>query len=146
MFNFDIVHSSTVSQARRGKIVTPHGIVETPAFVTVGTKATIKSLAPEDLECTKTQLIFGNTYHLVLSPATDLIKKAGGIHKLSGINKPFITDSGGFQVFSLAFQDRKNMYQLNIDLFITYQLSIILTVIHLIFHHQIFITLGFLIN
>jgi tRNA-guanine transglycosylase len=114
MFNFDIVHSSTTSRARLGKIHTPHGIIKTPAFVTVGTKATIKSLAPEDLELTKTQFIFGNTYHLVLSPGTELIKKAGGIHKLSVIDKPFITDSGGFQVFSLAFQDRKNMYQLNI--------------------------------
>lgn len=115
MFQFDIVSKSTKTRARRGVLKTPHGDIQTPAFVTVGTKATIKSLSPADVDLTQTQLIFGNTYHLVLSPGTDLIKKAGGIHMLSGINKPFITDSGGFQVFSLAFQNRKNMYELNLS-------------------------------
>lgn len=115
MFQFDVVSKSTKNRARRGVLKTPHGDIQTPAFVTVGTKATVKSLSPVDADLTRTQLIFGNTYHLVLSPGTDLIKKAGGIQALSGINKPFITDSGGFQVFSLAFQNRKNMYELNLS-------------------------------
>jgi len=111
-FDFTILHKSSRSKARRGTISTPHGVVETPAFVTVGTKGTIKALAPEDLEKTSTQFVFANTYHLVLSPSADVVQKLGGIHAMSGINKPMITDSGGFQAFSLAFPDRKNMYEL----------------------------------
>lgn len=101
-FRFDIAVRSTKSKARSGSIQTPHGVIQTPAFVTVGTKGTVKSLTPADVERVGTQLIFGNTYHLVLSPGPDTIVRHGGIHALSGINKPFITDSGGFQVFSLA--------------------------------------------
>lgn len=111
-FTFDILHKSSRSRARRGSISTPHGIVETPAFVTVGTKGTVKSLGPEDLEKTGTQFVFANTYHLVLSPGVDIVEKLGGVHAMSGIQKPMITDSGGFQAFSLAFPDRKNMYEL----------------------------------
>ncbi|MBP6884913.1 MAG: tRNA-guanine transglycosylase, partial [Candidatus Pacebacteria bacterium] len=109
---FDILHKSSQSRARRGTIKTPHGMVQTPAFVTVGTKGTVKALGPEDLEKTGTQFVFANTYHLVLSPGADLVEKLGGIHRMSGIQKPMITDSGGFQAFSLAFPDRKNMYEL----------------------------------
>ncbi len=109
---FDIHHKSSKSRARRGLIKTPHGDVQTPAFVTVGTKGTVKALGPEDLEKTGTQFVFANTYHLVLSPGADLVEKLGGIHKMSGIQKPMSTDSGGFQAFSLAFPDRKNMYEL----------------------------------
>ena len=109
---FDILHKSSQSRARRGTIKTPHGMVQTPAFVTVGTKGTVKALGPEDLEKTGTQFVFANTYHLVLSPGADLVEKLGGIHKMSSIQKPMITDSGGFQAFSLAFPDRKNMYEL----------------------------------
>ena len=76
--------------------------------MTVGTKATVKSLTPEDIQKVGTQFIFGNTYHLVLSPGPDIVAAHGGIHKMSGINKPMITDSGGFQVFSLAFPDAKS--------------------------------------
>ncbi|KXK11120.1 MAG: Queuine tRNA-ribosyltransferase [Microgenomates bacterium OLB23] len=111
-FVFDVLHKSSMSRARRGKIVTPHGVVETPAFVTVGTKGTVKALAPEDLEKTGTQFVFANTYHLVLSPGAEMVHKLGGVHSMSGISKPMITDSGGFQAFSLAFPDRKNMYEL----------------------------------
>lgn len=114
-FGFDILHSSTRSRARRGCIMTPHGIVETPAFVTVGTKGTVKALAPEDLEKVGTQFVFANTYHLVLSPGTELVQKLGGVHEMSGIHKPMITDSGGFQAFSLAFPNRKNMYELQLQ-------------------------------
>lgn len=107
-FSFDIPVQSSKSRARRGILTTPHGVVQTPAFVTVGTKATIKSLTPQDVEKTGTQFMFANTYHLVLSPGTDIIAAHGGIHAMSGINKPMITDSGGFQVFSLAFPDAKS--------------------------------------
>ncbi len=113
-FNFKIHSKSKKSRARRGTISTPHGNIETPAFVTVGTKASVKALAPSDLELTNSQFIFANTYHLVLSPGVDLVHKLGGIHAMSGINKPIITDSGGFQAFSLAFPKRKNMYDLGI--------------------------------
>lgn len=124
MFAFDISvqnsrGSSRVydqpSRARRGHLRTPHGTIETPAFVTVGTKATVKGLSPEDLEKVGTQLIFANTYHLTLSPTPEVVSRHGGIHAMSGIQKPFITDSGGFQVFSLAFQNRKKMYELQVS-------------------------------
>lgn len=106
-FSFKILKRSKKSKARLGLLKTPHGIVKTPAFVTVGTKGTVKSLAPDDLEKTGTQMVFVNTYHSVLSPGTDILEKAGGIHQFSGIKKPIITDSGGFQVFSLAQKKRK---------------------------------------
>jgi len=99
---FKILHTSSHSRARRGKITTPYGVVETPAFVTVGTKATVKSLTPEDFELTGTQFIFVNTYHIVLFPGEGVVRKAGGVHTFSKLNKPIITDSGGFQVYSLA--------------------------------------------
>ena len=101
-FNFSIQSKSSRSLARCGVITTPHGAIKTPAFVTVGTKGTIKALAPVDLALTHTQFVFSNTYHLVISPGPEIIKKAGGIHAFSGIDTPIITDSGGFQVFSLA--------------------------------------------
>ncbi len=101
-FSFQILNHSKKSRARTGRINTPHGVIETPSFVTVGTKATVKSLTPEDLSLTGTQFIFVNTYHMALSPGVDIVKKVGGLHKFSGLNKPIITDSGGFQVFSLA--------------------------------------------
>jgi len=107
-FSFNIPVQSSKSRSRRGILTTPHGVVQTPAFVTVGTKATIKSLTPQDVEKTGTQFMFANTYHLVLSPGTDIVAAHGGIHAMSGINKPMITDSGGFQVFSLAFPDAKS--------------------------------------
>lgn len=101
-FNFEIKNKSKKSKARRGVLTTPHGVVETPAFVTVGTKSTVKSLTPEDLDMCGTQFVFVNTYHSVLSPGTNIMEKAGGVHNFSKINKTIITDSGGFQVFSLA--------------------------------------------
>ena len=107
-FSYSLPVKSSVSRARRGTLQTPHGTIQTPAFVTVGTKATVKSLTPEDIQKVGTQFIFGNTYHLVLSPGPDIVAAHGGIHKMSGINKPMITDSGGFQVFSLAFPDAKS--------------------------------------
>lgn len=101
-FGFQIITQSTKSKARLGILKTPHGQIQTPAFVTVGTKGTVKSLTPQDLDAIGTQMVFVNTYHAVLSPGVDVVEKAGGIHEFSGINKPIITDSGGFQVFSLG--------------------------------------------
>jgi tRNA-guanine transglycosylase len=101
-FNFTILKKSKKSLARLGILKTPHGEIKTPAFVAVGTKATVKSLTPEDLDQINSQMVFINTYHTVLSPGIKIIQKAGGIHKFSGIKVPIITDSGGFQVFSLT--------------------------------------------
>jgi len=101
-FGFDILKKDLKSKARLGVISTPYGNIKTPAFVTVGTKSTVKSLAPEDLDNIKTQFVFVNTYHSVLSPGLEVFKKFKGVHNFSKINKPIITDSGGFQVFSLA--------------------------------------------
>ena len=90
------------SKARLGEIKTSHGVIKTPSFVTVGTKGTIKSLVPSFLKEIKTQVAFVNTYHLVTHPGVEIIEKAGGIHNYSGLNIPLMSDSGGFQVFSLA--------------------------------------------
>jgi queuine tRNA-ribosyltransferase len=99
---FKILHTSSKSKARRGVITTDHGIVQTPAFVPVGTKATIKGVMPQLLEATQTQIAFVNTYHLVTHPGTDIIKAHQGVHNFSQLNIPLMSDSGGFQVFSLA--------------------------------------------
>lgn len=82
-------------------MTTPHGIVETPAFMPVGTQATVKALSPEDLSDCGAQIILGNTYHLYLRPGHEIIKELGGLHKFMNWNKPILTDSGGFQIFSL---------------------------------------------
>jgi queuine tRNA-ribosyltransferase len=101
-FNFQQLHKDTKSRARTGVIHTPHGDIRTPAFVPVGTQATVKSLTPEELNTLGVQLFFVNTYHAYLRPGIEVIKKAGGLHKFMGWDKPIITDSGGFQVFSLG--------------------------------------------
>src|SRR3989344_5771875 len=89
--------------SRTGVLHTPHGDIETPAFVVVGTKGTVKSLKPEDLEMyVGNQIQLANTYHLFLQPGEELIRDAGGIHAFSNWKKPTMTDSGGFQVFSLG--------------------------------------------
>jgi queuine tRNA-ribosyltransferase len=102
-FRFEIVHQSKKSRARVGRIHTPHGIIDTPNFVAVGTNATLKALDSKTLEDLDLQLLFCNTYHLLLQPGTRIIKKAGGLHTFINRTKPIITDSGGFQVFSLAY-------------------------------------------
>ena len=100
---FEIVKRVQNSRARAGVIHTPHGDIETPAFVVVGTKGTVKSLKPEDLsEYVGNQVTLANTYHLYLQPGDELIEQAGGIHEFSNIRTPMMTDSGGFQVFSLG--------------------------------------------
>jgi queuine tRNA-ribosyltransferase len=103
-FHFEILHRSSKSQARVGRIHTPHGIVETPSYVAVATNAALKGLDFRQADEAGQQLIFANTYHLLLHPGADLIQEAGGIHKFTNRqDRPFITDSGGFQVFSLAY-------------------------------------------
>jgi len=102
-FRFEIIHKSKKSNARVGRIHTPHGIVDTPNFVPVGTNATAKAIDSITLDGLGVQLMFCNTYHLILQPTTKVIKEAGGLHAFSSRKGPIITDSGGFQVFSLMY-------------------------------------------
>lgn len=102
-FRFELIHKSTKSRARVGRIHTPHGIIDTPNFVAVGTNGVIKALDSSMVEQLGLQLIFANTYHLLLQPGTDVVKQAGGIHSFMNRTMPIITDSGGFQVFSLRY-------------------------------------------
>lgn len=101
-FRFTHTNIGKGTRARLGVITTPHGQIQTPAFVPVGTQATVKSLTPAEIKETGTELFFVNTYHTYLRPSLAVIKKFGGLHKFMGWNGPIITDSGGFQVFSLA--------------------------------------------
>ncbi len=102
-FKFELIHQSKKSRARVGRIHTPHGIIDTPGFVAVGTNATLKAIDSTVVNEIGLQLMFCNTYHLMLQPGTNTIKAAGGLHKFINRDKPIITDSGGFQVFSLAY-------------------------------------------
>lgn len=101
-FSFRTKKICAQSGARIGEFVTPHGVIETPVFMPVGTQATVKSLSPDELYEIGAQIILSNTYHLYLRPGNELIKKAGGVHKFMNFKKPMLTDSGGFQVFSLS--------------------------------------------
>lgn len=89
-------------KARRGEVTTPHGTIQTPVFMPVGTAATVKGVKPETVENIGAEIILSNTYHLYLRPGADIVREAGGLHKFMNWNKPILTDSGGFQVFSLA--------------------------------------------
>lgn len=100
-FKFRVVHVDKNSGARAGEIITPHGVIPTPVFMPVGTHGAIKALQPSVLEEMDTKIILSNTYHLHLTPGSELIKKAGGLHKFMNWDRPILTDSGGFQVFSL---------------------------------------------
>ena len=102
-FKFELIHQSRKSRARVGRIHTPHGIIDTPGFVAVGTNATLKAVDSEMVNSIGLQLMFCNTYHLILQPGSETVEKAGGLHKFINRDKPIITDSGGFQVFSLAY-------------------------------------------
>lgn len=101
MFSFTYQHVGH-SKARLGILKTPHGIVETPAFIFCATKATLKGVTPEQLHQENTQIILSNTYHLMLQPGGETVKKLGGLQKMTGWNGPMLTDSGGFQIFSLG--------------------------------------------
>lgn len=102
-FSFEVLYSSKKSSARVGRIHTAHGIIDTPNFVAVGTNGSLKTLHNTDVTALGLQLMFCNTYHLLLQPGPDIIKAAGGLHQFIQRPFPLITDSGGFQVFSLAY-------------------------------------------
>ncbi|MBP8628119.1 MAG: tRNA guanosine(34) transglycosylase Tgt, partial [Paludibacteraceae bacterium] len=100
---FELQHTDPKSNARAGLITTDHGQIETPIFMPVGTVASVKAVHQHELkEDIKAQIILGNTYHLYLRPGIEILEKAGGLHKFNGWDKPILTDSGGFQVFSLS--------------------------------------------
>ncbi len=99
---FELKSQDTTTQARRGVLTTAHGQVQTPVFMPVGTRATVKTMAPRDLEAMDAEIILGNTYHLNLRPGMEIIRAAGGLHRFMGWSRPILTDSGGYQVFSLS--------------------------------------------
>lgn len=102
LFSFKETHVCSQTGARTGEFTTPHGVIETPIFMPVGTQATVKTLAPYEVKELGAQIILSNTYHLYMRPGEDIVKRGGGLHKYMGWDKPILTDSGGFQVFSLA--------------------------------------------
>lgn len=102
-FRFEILYQSKKSAARVGRIHTPHGIIDTPNFVAVGTNGTLKGIDNQLVDAAGLQLMFCNTYHLLLQPGVEIVQRAGGLHSFIGRKFPIITDSGGFQVFSLAY-------------------------------------------
>jgi len=101
-FKFELIKEEKHTGARIGKLHTPHGVINTPIFMPVGTKATVKAMTPEELKEVGSEIILGNAYHLNLRPGSELVKKAGGLHKFMNWDRPILTDSGGFQVFSLG--------------------------------------------
>ena len=101
-FKFELIKECSRTGARAGIFHTPHGSIETPIFMPVGTQATVKTTTPEELKEAGAQIILSNTYHLYLRPGHELVKKAGGLHKFMNWDRPILTDSGGFQVFSLG--------------------------------------------
>ncbi len=100
IFSFKL--KSFANKARRGEVQTAHGSIQTPAFMPVGTAATVKAMTVLDVEESGAEIILGNTYHLMIRPGADLIEQLGGLHKFMNWQKPILTDSGGFQVMSLA--------------------------------------------
>jgi queuine tRNA-ribosyltransferase len=103
---YDILHRSASTRARLGRVTTPHGAFDTPAFMPVGTRGTVKGLLPGMVAATGAQIILGNTYHLLLRPGPDLIEKLGGLQRFTGWAGPMLTDSGGYQAFSLAHTNK----------------------------------------
>jgi len=102
MFKYELIKKDTQSRARLGKITTPHGEIETPVFMPVGTQATVKTMTPDELRDINATIILSNTYHLYLRPGNKLVKEAGGLHSFMNWDRAILTDSGGFQVFSLG--------------------------------------------
>ncbi len=101
-FPFDLVGVDTTTRARRGRLHLTHGVVQTPAFMPVGTQGTVKGLTIDQVGATGADILLGNTYHLSLRPTSELIAELGGLHRFIGWDKPILTDSGGFQIFSLG--------------------------------------------
>src|SRR6185503_9021172 len=106
-FSFFIEKKDKNTKARAGKLVTPHGEIFTPNFNPVGTQATVKTLSSEDLKDISAQIVLSNTYHLFLRPGADVIERMGGLGKFMGWHGPTMTDSGGFQVFSLGVAQKE---------------------------------------
>ena len=102
MFEYKIIAEDKETGARAGEFTTPHGIIKTPVFMPVGTQATVKAIVPEELEALGAQIILSNTYHLYMRPGEDIVAEAGGLHRFMNWKHPILTDSGGFQVFSLG--------------------------------------------
>jgi len=102
VIKYRLLKEDKKTMARLGEVTTPHGTFETPVFMAVGTQATVKTLIKEELEAMNSQIILGNTYHLWCQPGSDIIREAGGLHKFMNWDRSILTDSGGFQVFSLA--------------------------------------------
>jgi len=100
--NFELLYESQETEARLGRLATKHGVVETPVFMPVGTQASVKTISPHELKEIDAEIILSNTYHLYLRPGHKLIEEGGGLHSFMAWDKPILTDSGGFQVFSLA--------------------------------------------
>ena len=119
MFRFELDATDPTTGARVGRWITPHGVVETPAFMPVGTLATVKGLTPEQLQATGAQQVLANTYHLALRPGSEVVAELGGLHQFMQWNGPILTDSGGFQVFSLArlskIDDQQVVFRSHID-------------------------------
>src|SRR2546425_7066088 len=99
---FELIATDSSSKARRGRLTTAHGLIETPAFMPIGTQGSVKGVSPRELRELNAQIILGNTYHLFVRPGLDVIKHFGGLHKFMNWNGPILTDSGGYQIFSLA--------------------------------------------
>lgn len=99
---YELIKTDNRTKARRGRVTTPHGTIETPVFMPVGTAATVKAMRPEEVKELGAEIILSNTYHLYLRPGHEIVKSAGGLHEFMNWDKPILTDSGGFQVFSLG--------------------------------------------
>ena len=113
MITYELLHVDKSTGARRGVIHTPHGDIQTPIFMPVGTQATVKAMLPETLKENGAQIILGNTYHLYFRPGSKLVREAGGLHEFMNWDRPILTDSGGFQVFSLA--DLRNIKEEGVE-------------------------------
>ncbi len=116
---FELLATDARSLARRGRLTTRHGVVQTPAFMPVGTQATVKTLDPDEVRATGAEIVLANTYHLMLRPGLETLRHAGGLHRFMGWSGPILTDSGGFQVFSLTqranVSERGVRFQSHID-------------------------------
>src|SRR5450432_1968678 len=99
---FELLGKDASSKARRGRLTTAHGVIETPAFMPVGTQGSVKAVSPRELHELETQIILGNTYHLFVRPGLEVIKHFAGLHRFMNWDGPILTDSGGYQIFSLA--------------------------------------------
>lgn len=99
---YELIKKCKQTGARLGRVYTPHGYFDTPAFMPVGTQATVKGMSPDELKTIDAQIILSNTYHLYMRPGHEIVREAGGLHGFMNWDRPILTDSGGFQVFSLS--------------------------------------------